>query len=136
MKHIPIFFSIDDNYAKYLSVTIESIIENRRCDYILDFYILNTGLNSNTIETLETMVKASNDNIYFVDMKEALYMLEGSLFTRDYYSKTTYYRLFIPRLFPNIDKGIYLDGDIVLNDDIINLYDIDLSNKSIHKYHL
>ena len=38
----------------------------------------------------------------------------------------TYYRLFIPELFPNYEKIIYLDTDILLLKDISSLYLTDL----------
>jgi lipopolysaccharide biosynthesis glycosyltransferase len=40
----------------------------------------------------------------------------------------TYSRLFIPYMFSNIDKAIYLDGDMVCLTDISELFDFDVSN--------
>lgn len=55
--------------------------------------------------------------------------LERNLLTRDYYSNATYYRVLIPNLYPEYDKVLYLDADIVILDDIAKLY-----NKSIGNY--
>lgn len=41
---------------------------------------------------------------------------------RDYYSNSIYYRIFIPSLFHDYDKALYLDADIVVIDDISKLY--------------
>ena len=49
----------------------------------------------------------------------------------DYFTLTIYFRLFIPAMFPQYDKGIYIDSDVVLTDDIANLYDIDIGNNFI-----
>lgn len=38
------------------------------------------------------------------------------------------YKFDIPNLFRNIDKALYLDGDILVNRDITNIFDIDISN--------
>ena len=39
-----------------------------------------------------------------------------------------FYRLFIPDLFPQYDKAIYIDSDTVVVDDIAKLYNNDLGN--------
>ena len=55
--------------------------------------------------------------------------LERNLLIRDYYSNATYYRVLIPNLYPEYDKVLYLDADIVILDDIAKLY-----NKRINDY--
>lgn len=50
---------------------------------------------------------------------------------RDYYSEAIFYRLFIPSLFPELDKAIYIDCDTVLNTDIAKLYLTDLGDSII-----
>ena len=57
--------------------------------------------------------------------------IKDKLYTRDYYSKTTYFRLFIPTLYPQYDKALYLDADIVVNDDIAKLYNINIKNNLV-----
>jgi lipopolysaccharide biosynthesis glycosyltransferase len=47
---------------------------------------------------------------------------------RDYYSESIYYRLFIPQLFEELDKAVYLDSDVVLTDDVAKLYDTELGD--------
>ena len=47
---------------------------------------------------------------------------------RDYYSDSIYYRIFIPKMFPRLKKAVYLDADIILNDDVANLYNTDLGD--------
>ena len=41
-------------------------------------------------------------------------------------SKVVYYRFFVPRIFSNYEKIIYLDSDLVCNVDIAELYDFDI----------
>ena len=49
----------------------------------------------------------------------------------DYFTLTIYFRLFIPAMFPQYDKGIYIDSDVVLTEDIGKLYDIDIGDNLI-----
>ena len=43
-KVIPLFFAVDDNYAKFLVITLESIFEKSSKYYKYDVFVLNTGL--------------------------------------------------------------------------------------------
>ena len=47
----------------------------------------------------------------------------------DFFTMSIFYRLFIPDLFPQYDKAIYIDSDTVVVDDIAKLYNNDLDNK-------
>ena len=46
-------------------------------------------------------------------------------------SATAMYKFHIPQILKEIDKVIYLDGDIIVNSDLYELYSIDLSNKYV-----
>jgi lipopolysaccharide biosynthesis glycosyltransferase len=75
--------------------------------------------------------KYNKDNfiVEFNDLTEPLKKIDlTSAILRDYYSVSTYYRLFVPTLFPDYEKAIYLDSDICLNGDIAELYEIDLED--------
>ena len=42
---IPIFFACDNNYAPFVTVVLESIIENSSKEYIYEIYILNNNIS-------------------------------------------------------------------------------------------
>jgi len=50
---------------------------------------------------------------------------------RDYYTASIYFRLFIPSLFPQYHKVIYLDADIAVNADLSGLYRVPLGNRLV-----
>jgi lipopolysaccharide biosynthesis glycosyltransferase len=74
------------------------------------------------IKALETQ----NASIEFVDVSDKLEAYGRKLNLRDYYTVAIYFRLFIPNMFPQLDKAIYLDADMVILEDVAELYDIDL----------
>ena len=133
-KEIPIFFSVDDNYASFLLVALKSIQENSSRDYNYSVYVLHDGLNKDTMLTIKSY-EDENYKIKFVNVKLKLLRHSNKLHTRDYYSKSTYYRLFIQRLFPKYDKVIYLDSDIIVTGDISELYNIDLGEYLVSAGH-
>lgn len=120
---IPIFFSCDDKYIPYFSVALSSLIENASKKYSYKIFVLhaNSISKENREEIIETYSKC-NFKIKFVDITDKVEGLAKRLHTRDYYSKSTYFRLFIPQLFPQYDKAIYLDSDIVVLGDVSKLY--------------
>jgi lipopolysaccharide biosynthesis glycosyltransferase len=69
-----------------------------------------------------------NITIEFVDITQQMEDLQGKLPIRDYYSKTTYYRLFVPKMFPEYDKIIYLDSDIIVKGDISEFFEYELGD--------
>lgn len=129
---IPIFFSIDDNYAPFLKIALSSMIEHSNKENEYRIYVLYSKLSdANKLDITNFLSNHSNYTCEFVDMNSHIAEIADALFTRDYYSKTTYYRLFIPRLFPQYDKALYIDSDIIILDDIANLYNIDLGTNLI-----
>lgn len=129
---IPIFFSVDDNYLPYLAVTLESIKKyaSREYNYIIKVLHSNTVCQKNQDTIIETYNKEPFE-IEFVDISAKLEDISEKLYTRDYYSKSTYYRLFIPTLYPNFSKALYLDCDIVVLDDISKLYNTELGTNLV-----
>lgn len=127
MNNIPIFFTCDDNYLPFLSVTLLSMKKNASKNYIYDIKILNTGI----LEENKKIIKNYTDDnfkIEFIDISDKIQHIKGKLHTRDYYTPTTYFRLFIPNMYPNIDKCLYLDSDIIIKGDISQLYNFDIKD--------
>ena len=126
---IPIFFSTDDNYVPFLTVALHSMIENASKDYNYRIIVLNSELKG---ESAKQLLKLENQNfkIEFADVNKKIEDIARNmtLGLRDYYSNSIYYRIFIPSLFPNYEKALYLDADIVVLDDISKLYFEDLGD--------
>lgn len=132
-KEIPIFFTIDNKYAPYVSVAIASIIENASKEYNYKIIIIYQEL---TNENIKKITKLQNDNfkIEFVYMKDTLDAITDRVENRlrcDYFTLTIYFRLFIPEMFKEYDKGIYIDSDIVVPGDISELYNFELGENLI-----
>ena len=123
---INVIFAVDDNYVNYLLVTIASIIDNAKNEkYNYKFNILHDGLNKKSKKKLKKIAN-KRFKVVFYNVSGSLYQLESRFKVRDYYTLTTYYRLLIPNNFFFLDKVIYLDCDIVVLDDLANLYQIDI----------
>ena len=126
-NNIPIFFSIDDNYLNYFLVTVESLKDHANKENHYSLYVLYTNLSQKSRRLIKRY-QDKNFEINFVDMSDSIKSLEGSLCTRDYYTKTTYFRLFICDMFEDIDKALYLDSDICVLNDISKLYNTEIGD--------
>ena len=127
---IPIFFAVDDNYAPYLAVSMRSLIDNASSEYQYNVYILIDKLNEYNTSVLCGMA-TDNVRVETVNVTAKLDALGDMLHLRDYYTKTTYYRFFIPALFAQYDRGLYLDCDIVIKGDISRLYNVPLGDSML-----
>ena len=124
---IPVFFAVDDNYAPYLGVTLRTLADNASADYFYKVYVLVSELSDFHRESLLSMEK-ENLTVEFVNVCQQLDQLGAVLHLRHYYSQATYYRFFIPDLFPQYKKGIYLDCDLAVVGDIAELYRVELGD--------
>ncbi len=128
---IPIFFAADDKYLPYLTVAITSLklhADRKNKDYRL--YVLHAGMD----EVGKNKLEAFNEedfSVEFVDVSEDLKKLAENLHMRDYYTAATYYRIFIAGLFPQYDKALYLDSDIVLTADVSELFATELGDNLV-----
>lgn len=130
LKEIPIFFSTDDQYLPYLDVAVSSLIENASKEYKYRIIVLNTGLDPVAAAKLKKRER-QGFAIDFVDISEDLKNIKSRFKNVYHFSIVTYYRLFIASLFPQYDKVIYLDCDIVVLGDISELYNTALGENII-----
>ena len=130
-KVVRLFFTVDDNYIPYLSVTIASIVRHASKKYKYHLTILHDGLSCKSKKALRKFQNNKNIFIWFMDVTLKVHSLSVKLDVRDYYTITTYYRLFLPDLFPLFNKGLYLDSDIVLREDVAKLYFTDLGDNLV-----
>ena len=127
-KKIPVFFTVDDNYITYMSITLKGIVDHSKKNNRYDIYVVHTGLSRESRQKIIKVAKKDNIFIHFYNVSAKLQELQLRLDVRDYYSISTYYRLFLPGLFPLINKAIYVDSDIVIREDIANLYSVDIGD--------
>ena len=132
-REIPIFFTIDDSYAPFLAVALNSAIKNSDLQRDYKAIVLYQDLGADNISRLQSL-QTENFKIELMPIRANMEALDDRMSNRlrcDYFTLTIYFRLFIPSMFPQYDKGIYIDSDVVLTDDIAKLFDIDIGENYI-----
>lgn len=118
---IPVFYACDDNFVKYTMVSLQSLIVNAAPPCRYRVHILHTNI-SQSMQQQVLKMEQPHVSICFENVTPYLETISHKLPLRDYYSKTTYYRLFIAEMFPHYEKTVYIDSDTVVQGDISRLY--------------
>ncbi|MDF7637893.1 glycosyltransferase family 8 protein [Lactobacillus sp. ESL0791] len=128
---IPVFYSISDDFTKYAAVSLNSLVKNTSPSNDYTVYFLNQGISDEHQQALKAL---GSDNVhvkfFYVDDKlvKPIENRQENYLKADFFTMSIFYRLFIPDLFPEYDKAIYIDSDTIINDDIAKLYDTGLGN--------
>lgn len=131
---IPVFYSITDDFTPYAAVSLSSLARfvDPKKDYTVTF--LHQGLSKAHKESLASYAK-DNLHVEFYEMSDALLKpiqdRKENYLRGDFFTMSIFYRLFIPDLFPQYDKAVYIDSDTVVNDDIAKLYETELGDNLI-----
>lgn len=122
-KIVPIVYALNNAFAMPTIVSITSLLVNSNSDTFFDIYLLVPSNFTEKDKFTDLKNMFSNFNITYIDMREAFNNAKISIY---HLTKETYYRLLIPKVLPQYDKCIYLDGDTIIEQDILNLYEIDI----------
>lgn len=129
-----IVLSINDNFVEQASALIMSIHKNSKEDSSIRINILHSDVTQEHQDIIKDMVKNMENilEINFIDMKQFVSnkTLEEFMPGGDsaYISSETFYRLFIPTIFHQHDKILYLDTDLIVCDDLTGLYNTDIKD--------
>ncbi len=129
-KIIPVFYACDDNFIHYALVSMKSLIVNASKEYDYKIHVLNTGFKE---ENKAKLLRLAGENVEICleDVTARMEEVKDRLPLRDYYSMTTYYRIFMADMFPQYDKAIYIDSDTVVLGDISEMYGYELNDNLV-----
>lgn len=123
---INVTMSTDDNYAVRAATVIASMIKHT--DRKINVYILYTKLSDKSKQRLHNAVpknRKSQVKIFFKSVAD--FDFSYLPLNRSHISEAAYYRLVLQDVL-SVDKIIYLDCDVSVEDDIGKLYDIPIED--------
>ncbi|WP_302272795.1 glycosyltransferase family 8 protein [Brachyspira aalborgi] len=122
-----IFFAVNNDYTKYLSVAMASILYNLDKEQIINFFILDGGISDENKKKLNALKYIKNFNIEYIKVDKSKF--ENIL---EYHFKhitiDANYRLIMSSVKPDLDKCLYLYFDLVVDKDITELYSINIDS--------
>lgn len=125
MKALNICYSTNEDFAKHTAVSITSLLENNAQSKII-VHILYSDLSDKTILRLSVFEKRyPNAKIVFHKIESARF--KDFQINIPHITKETYFRYLISDIITDTNKVLYLDGDTVVNGEISELFNIDLT---------
>jgi lipopolysaccharide biosynthesis glycosyltransferase len=118
---VNVVFVSDRSYVQHLAVALASLLDNNSG---MNIYVINSDLSGADWKKLEMLFDGKDSKLIDAKIEEGRI---ASLISNSYFTKTTYYKLFITDIVKG-DKALYLDPDIVVCTGIDKLYNADLSN--------
>jgi len=121
----------DENYAMPLAVTLHSMLMRLRYHDAVHVYVLSSGLAEQTKDRLRrsAQVCGLSVTLEFVEVDSAS---TQNLPVSRHLSVATYMRLLLPVLLPlTVRKVVYLDCDLLITEDISELWNEDISAHSL-----
>jgi len=121
---IHVAYALDDNYTEFTCTSMTSLLHNTKRS--VHFHVLVNSLSEANKQILCDIGKHyphGNWTFYYVERHDRFLLDEKINLTQE-----TYFRLYLPELLYNLNKILWMDGDTIINDDISNLYDIELGD--------
>jgi UDP-glucose:(galactosyl)LPS alpha-1,2-glucosyltransferase len=125
MEPIKIAFSFDHNFYRQTGVAIASLLDSAKNKVEYNIYCLCADdVTQNDKEELTHIVidKSKNSQVLFIMIGDAF---DDSTEIRGI-TKATYYRLFLHKLLPDVDKIIYSDADVLFKNDLTEIWKMPL----------
>lgn len=126
---IPIVASCDNNYAEPLTVMLVSLLENTQAPKRFVIFIIDGGISEANKQCMKDDVLKRGARLHFLNVNSELY---SKFPIKSHVSAPAYFRISIPELFhDSVGKVIYLDCDLIIKDDLQQLWDCDLDDKPV-----
>ena len=138
-NEIPIFFTFDNNYVIPAAVAFDSLLKRAKYGIFYKMYVLHSDITEES-QALLTKIVDNNVNgiLDFISTKGFLQdewdkgNFQGhNKNNKKQFTSDAIIRCFAAKFFPQYQKIIYSDVDVVFMDDVSELMNVNLENKYI-----
>lgn len=131
-RELHVVYASDDKFAEILGVSLVSLYENNADMEKIYIYVLDSEIsNAKKKQLLSICDKYDRETIRFISARDISKILSINVNT-DRGSLSQYARLFVSRDLPEtLERILYLDCDIIVNDSLYELWNLDLKGKTI-----
>jgi lipopolysaccharide biosynthesis glycosyltransferase len=120
----PIVLACDEAYAMPLATALRSMVEANRSSTGLNLSVLASDFSAHTKQTVLESLPQGSAALSWISVDILPF---SELSTRPHISCMTYARLLLPSVLPEtVSKVLYIDPDVLVLDDLAQLWDIDL----------
>lgn len=126
MANIPVVLCFDSRIILGASVTIKSLIDSAKATTCYDIRILHSDLSLKEQKNLTSLVEGTKHNIGFHYINPELF--KNAPKSKGSWTEIVYYRFLISKVLSEYEKAIYSDVDVLIKDDLSELYNTDISD--------
>ena len=118
-----------DKYMKYVSVLMISAMENLNKNYRIFFHIVTEDISDEKKQKIEFLKFKYDFDIEYKYIDNNVLISQLPMCVNKYIdSKIVYAKLLLASMFPELDKIIVLEGDMIVTGDSVELIQIDLQD--------
>lgn len=123
-KKISVVFISDNNYAVNTAVAVTSLKCNRNINVKYEIFLISDGIS----KEIQNKIHSMEDVNFHINIIEYANSMKGTSPKGVYVSTTALAKFFLAEILYDCDKVIYLDGDVIVQNDLENLYNVDIEN--------
>ena len=121
-----IAISLNKPFIRYGYVMLTSVFENHR-NVELNVCVLHRDISDEEFKEYKSLAERYGQKLSTLCITED--MIPGDLPNTDKWPIEVYFRMMLPFLLSNEDKVLYLDTDIIVRNELTDLYDVDMGDK-------
>lgn len=127
-NQVNIVFICDEAYVIPTVTAITSLIENKNKDSVYTVYVVTNNLSVDSIGIFNKFTNIENVSIKII-VKSVEYS-EFKIHNKAMYvTKSACLKFELGNILSNLDKVLYLDGDVIVQKDLLELYNTELTNE-------
>lgn len=120
---IPIMHCFDNNYVIPATASFYSMLKYANPDYDYRLFVLHSDITTKNQKMLTEIVERfPNAALEFINMSNRFDDIWQQTLTHGHYTKELFYKLLIASIFPQYDKILITDVDVVFRGDISKSY--------------
>ncbi len=129
-KHLHVALASDNNYAEFVAIVLTSLFAtNIKFDKI-SIHLLSNNIQPHAINHLDEIIKTNNGDFFVYNISDIKARL--NIKVPNTIAISAYSRLFLAEIISmDIDKIVYLDCDIIINNDLSEIWSVALENYHI-----
>lgn len=128
MGQINVAVAVNQTFEKYLYVMLASLLENNK-GQDLHIFLMSADFTDSQISRLHDFIERYGQKLYPISIGADVFPEE--LPATQMIPVETYFRLALPDLLPEgLDRVLYLDTDLIINQPLSEFYHMDFEDKS------
>jgi lipopolysaccharide biosynthesis glycosyltransferase len=128
MSQLHIACATEGDYVAHSAVMLHSLLTTATDLSVRVHYLHGPGFSPADEDLLAEMVQGKGGAISFVEVPDELCR---GLPTEGFTRKATWYRIFLPDLFPDLDRALFLDLDLIVTESLRALWETDLDGHCV-----